>query len=46
MLEGMTGSSPAAYDDGRASYAGWIAGAIVTLGVLAVGAALWFTYHP
>jgi hypothetical protein len=26
--------------------AGWIAGAIVIAGVLAVGAAFWFMYHP
>lgn len=27
-------------------HAGWIAGAIVVLGVLAFGAVVWFTYHP
>jgi hypothetical protein len=26
--------------------AGWIAGALVIVGVLAFGAAVWFTYHP
>ena len=27
-------------------YAGWIAGAIVILGVMVFGAVVWFTYHP
>ena len=28
------------------SNAGWIAGLLIILAVLAVGGALWFTYHP
>ncbi|MGP8071841.1 MAG: hypothetical protein ACLPZM_01760 [Thermoplasmata archaeon] len=27
-------------------YAGWIAASLVIVGVLAVGAVLWFSYHP
>ncbi len=27
-------------------WSGWLVGALVVLGVLVVGAALWFRYHP
>jgi hypothetical protein len=30
----------------RSEYTGWIVGGIVILGVLAVGAAFWFSHHP
>jgi hypothetical protein len=33
-------------EDSRHQNAGWIAGGLVILLVLLVGAALWFTYHP
>jgi hypothetical protein len=32
-------------DEGRASYAGWIAGALVILGVVAVGVTFWLMHH-
>ena len=37
---GATGGSP------WSRYAGWIAGMIVVVGVMAFGAVTWFTYHP
>jgi len=33
-------------DPEGASYIGWIAGFVVIFAVFAVGAALWFMYHP
>lgn len=27
-------------------YAGWIAGGLIILAILAVGATLWFSHHP
>jgi len=33
-------------DQNRSSNAGWIAGLLVIIAVLAVGGAFWFTYHP
>ncbi len=30
----------------RLHNAGWIAGALVIIGILAIGAALWLHYHP
>jgi hypothetical protein len=44
--DGVSGLAQTAPDDGRASYAGWVAGAIVILGVLVVGVGFWFTHHP
>jgi hypothetical protein len=38
--------SPPVFESGRSANAGWIAGALVILGVFAVGAVLWFKYHP
>jgi hypothetical protein len=38
--------APPAFESGRSANAGWTAGALVILGVLAVGAYLWFKYHP
>jgi hypothetical protein len=34
------------YESGRSANSGWIAGALVILGVMLVGAYLWFRYHP
>jgi hypothetical protein len=31
---------------GWRQYAGWIAGALAIVGVLAVGAGVWFSVHP
>lgn len=31
---------------GEGDLKGWVAGALVIVGVLAVGAAFWFRYHP
>jgi hypothetical protein len=42
----VSGSSQATYDDARASYGGWIAGALVILGVFLVAVAFWFMHHP
>ncbi|MGA8665137.1 MAG: hypothetical protein WB809_08805 [Thermoplasmata archaeon] len=39
-------SSPAAARRPRHPNAGWVAGSLVILGVLAAGAYLWFSYHP
>jgi hypothetical protein len=33
-------------EESPGSYAGWYIGAGVVVAVLAVGAALWFMYHP
>jgi hypothetical protein len=33
-------------NEGGGTNAGWIAGVIVILAVLAIGGALWFTFHP
>jgi hypothetical protein len=33
-------------DEGGGSNAGWIAGFIVIAVVCAIGAGLWFSYHP
>jgi hypothetical protein len=35
-----------AEDGDRGAYNGWIAAGIVILAVLAIGAGLWFHYHP
>jgi len=32
--------------DDRNPYAGWIAGLIGVVAILAIGGVLWFTYHP
>lgn len=37
-------SVPSATVPGR--YTGWLVGAAIIVGVLAVGAALWFMHHP
>jgi hypothetical protein len=42
----MPGSEVSAFEDDRGAYAGWIAGGLVILAVLAIGAGLWFHYHP
>jgi hypothetical protein len=33
-------------EETRGLYAGWVAAALVILGVLVVGAVFWFRYHP
>ena len=33
-------------EDARNPYAGWLAGVLVILAVLAVGTGFWFFYHP
>ncbi len=35
-----------ATDDGRNPYAGWIAGLLGVVAILAIGGVLWFTFHP
>lgn len=43
----MNATNHPGIDDGTsASNLGWIAGLILIVAVLAVGGALWFTYHP
>ncbi len=42
----MAGSELSSIEDDRGAYAGWIAGGLVILAVLAIGAGLWFHYHP
>lgn len=37
---------PRVGDPEEPSNIGWIAGFVIILGVLAVGAALWFKFHP
>ena len=37
---------PRVADPDGPSNIGWVAGFVIILGVLAVGAALWFTHHP
>jgi hypothetical protein len=34
------------YETASGAHAGWIAGVVVILGVLVVGAAFWFLHHP
>ncbi|HYA58674.1 MAG TPA: hypothetical protein VEH57_09505 [Thermoplasmata archaeon] len=34
-----------ASDEGNA-YAGWIAGTLAIIAIMAVGAGLWFSFHP
>ncbi len=47
-----TGGAPARVEAGSSSgaergiYAGWLAGLLVIVAILAVGAYLWFTHHP
>ncbi len=42
-----TASDTRMADDGDwSAYHGWIAAGIVILAVLAIGAGLWFHYHP
>ena len=42
----MSTSLGAPMEGSGGAYAGWIAAGIVILAVLAMGAALWFKYHP
>ncbi len=42
----MAASSASQLEDDRSAYTGWIAGSLVILAVLAIGAGLWFHYHP
>jgi hypothetical protein len=43
----MTSVAPSRMDDeDRGAYIGWLAGGLVIVAVLAVGAGLWFHYHP
>ena len=42
----MSASAARGYDDARSANLGWIAAALVILGVFVVGAAFWFRYHP
>jgi len=39
-------SSPPAFENDRSANAGWIAGALVIVAIMATGAVLWFKYHP
>ncbi|MGC2360285.1 MAG: hypothetical protein WA691_08310 [Thermoplasmata archaeon] len=43
----MNATSQAWTDDqNRGANKGWIAGALVVVAVLVIGAAFWFSYHP
>jgi hypothetical protein len=41
-----TGTASSMDDQGRGANLGWIAGFLVIVAVLAVGAVLWFSFHP
>ncbi len=36
----------AAPEEAPGLYAGWLAGLLIIVGVMAVGAFFWFTHHP
>jgi hypothetical protein len=41
----MTATPSVSAEEGG-SYTGWLAGGMVILAILLIGAYLWFTYHP
>ena len=39
-------SAAAPIDDDYSANAGWLAGLLIVLAIVVVGAAVWFHYHP
>ncbi len=46
MVPTVTAMSGASAGQARSANAGWLAGGLLILAVLLIGAAFWFHYHP